>query len=143
MDICEDFDMTMYFDGSKCEQGGGARVVFFTPHGVPIPYSFKLVFPCTNNNIEYKSFILGFKTTINCKFEILSIYGGSILVFNKILGVYQCHNDLLKYYREVILKLLKWFNVYNIEETLRSSNRFVNTMASLGLIIPLNPHRKI
>lgn len=31
IDTQEDFDITMYFDGSRCEQGGGAGVVFFTP----------------------------------------------------------------------------------------------------------------
>lgn len=98
VDTQEDFDITMYFDGSRCEQGGGAKVIFFTLQGVPIPYSFKLDFLCTNNNVEYEALILGLKVAIELKFEHLLIYGDSQLVVNQILGTYQCHNELLKVY---------------------------------------------
>ena len=60
----EDWDMVIYFDGSRCEQSGGASVVFITPQGVPIPYSFKLNFPCTNNNVEYEALITMIKISI-------------------------------------------------------------------------------
>lgn len=35
----EEYDMTLYFDGSQCEQGGGVGIIFITPQGVPIPFS--------------------------------------------------------------------------------------------------------
>ena len=60
----EDVNITLFFDGSKCEQGQGAGVVFHTPQGIPIPLSFKLDFPCTNNNVEYEALILGLQATI-------------------------------------------------------------------------------
>ena len=31
LDTQEDYNITMHFDGSRCEQGGGTKVVFFTP----------------------------------------------------------------------------------------------------------------
>ena len=70
----EEFDMMMYFDGSKCEQGGGAGVILFIPQGVPIPCSFKLAFSYMNNNVEYEALILGLRTTINLKVDRLMIY---------------------------------------------------------------------
>lgn len=82
VDTQEDFDITMCFDGSRCEQGGGAEVVFFTSQGVSIPYSFKLDFPCTNNNAKYEALLLGLKVAIELKFEHLLIYGDSQLVVN-------------------------------------------------------------
>ena len=91
--------MTMYFYGSKCEQGGGVDIFFFTPQGVPIPSSFKLPFPYNNNHTKYESFIWGLGTTIYLKIEILMIYNDSLLVVNQILGVYQYHNEFLKSYR--------------------------------------------
>ena len=55
----DELDITLYFDGSKCEQGGGVGIIFNTPQGAPIPFSFKLKFPCTNNMEEYEALILG------------------------------------------------------------------------------------
>lgn len=60
----EEWDMVIYFDGSRCEQSEGSDVVSITPQGIPIPYSFKLNFPCTNNNIEYEALILAIKLKI-------------------------------------------------------------------------------
>jgi len=31
VDLEEEWDMEIYFDGSRCEQSGGASVVFITP----------------------------------------------------------------------------------------------------------------
>lgn len=139
----EIFGMTMYFNRSKCEQGGGTGVVFFMPQGVPIPYSFKLAFPCTNNNVEYEALILGLKEAITLKFERLMIYSDSLLVVNQVLGVYQCHNELLKSYREEIVRLLKFFKSYKIESSPISYNHFMDTMAYLGSLIPPKPHQHI
>jgi len=59
--------MTIYFDGSKCENKSGAGVIFVTPQGIPIPYSFKLDFLCTNNNAEYEALILAIKIALKLK----------------------------------------------------------------------------
>lgn len=132
--------MNMYFYGSKCEQGDDARVIFFKPQGVPIPYSFKLDFPYTNNNAKYEALILGFRTTIELKIERLMIYDDSLLFVNQILGVHQCHNELLKSYIEDFVKILKHFKSYKIKSDPRSSNQCLDTMASLGSLIPPNHH---
>lgn len=47
----EEFNMIMYFDGSHCKQEGGDGVVFFMLQGVPLPFSFKISFEFTNNNV--------------------------------------------------------------------------------------------
>ena len=41
VDKYEDFDMTMYFYGSKYEQGCGVRVFLFIPQGFLNPYSLR------------------------------------------------------------------------------------------------------
>jgi len=76
------------------------------------------------------------------KIERLMIYNDSLLVINQVLGIYQCHNELLRSYREEVV-ILKFYKSYKIMSTPRSSNRFANTMASLGSLIPPNPHQRI
>lgn len=115
VDTQEEYDTTMYFDGLRCEQGGGVRFIFFTPQGVPIMYYFKIDFLCTNNNTKYKALILGLNITLELKLEKLLIYEDSQLIVNKILGTYQCHNELLNTYKDLELKLLNIFKSYNIE----------------------------
>lgn len=61
VDTHKDFDMNMQFNGSKCEKGGGTRVIFFTPEGFSIPYYFNLAFPFTNNKAKYEALILSLK----------------------------------------------------------------------------------
>ena len=93
------------------------RLVFFTLQGLPISYSFKLNFPCMNNNAEYEALLLDLKVTIELKFEHLLIYDDSQLVVNHILSTEQYHNEFLKVYRDMALNLLKWFKLYKIEST--------------------------
>ena len=135
VDTKDELDITLYFDGSKCEQGGGAGIVFITPQGAPIPLSFKLKFPCTNNMAEYEALVLGLQTTIKLNFKKIKIIGDSQLIVNQVLGTYQCHNDILKKYKLVVDKLLLQFDKYTIESSSRSTNRFADTMASLGSLI--------
>ena len=51
----------MFFDGSFMKNGSKAGVLFVSPHGYTIPNSYKLVFPCTNNIVEYEAFTNGIK----------------------------------------------------------------------------------
>jgi len=67
IELEEEWDMIIQFDRPKCEKGGGASVIFITPQGILIPYSFKLDFPCTNNNVEYEALILAIKIALKLK----------------------------------------------------------------------------
>lgn len=77
VDTKDELDITLFFDGSKCEQGGGAGIVFITPQGEPIPLSFKFRLPCTNNMAEYEALILGLQTVIKLNFKKIKIIGAS------------------------------------------------------------------
>lgn len=48
-------------NGSCEEQGSGANVVMHKPEGVEISYALKFEFKVTNNQTEYKAFIIGLK----------------------------------------------------------------------------------
>lgn len=131
-----DFGMTIYFDGSHCEQGGGARVVFVTPQRVPMSICFKLSFECINNNVEYKALILGLKLAIDMTYENLKIYGNSLLIINQVKEIYSYNHPRLNLYKAMVETLLEHFKAYNIEVTPRYSNYFVDTITYLGSLIP-------
>ncbi|KAH9296988.1 hypothetical protein KI387_028670, partial [Taxus chinensis] len=55
----ESYQMTLFFDGSKCQRGGGDGAVIIPLDVEPMPLSFRLDFPCTNNTAEYEALVLG------------------------------------------------------------------------------------
>ena len=54
----------MFFDRSHTQNGAGAGVFFVSPHGYTIPKSYKLLFPCTNNMVEYEALTNGIKMAL-------------------------------------------------------------------------------
>lgn len=54
----------MFFDGSYTQSGLGARIMFITPHGYTTPKSYKLIFPCTTNIVEYEALTNGIQLAI-------------------------------------------------------------------------------
>lgn len=76
--------MVIYFDGYQCKQSGGAGAVFITPQRVPIPYSFKLIFPYTNNNAKYEDLILAIKIAIKLKMKKVNFIDDSLLILNQV-----------------------------------------------------------
>jgi len=134
--------MVIYFDGSICEQSEGPCVMFITPQGVPIPYSFKLNFPYTNNNAEYEALILAIKTIIKLELIKVKFIGYSLLIINQVKEVFQCKEPLLQKYKRLVNNLLSYVENYDLEVAPRSTNRFVDAMASIGYLMLANPNKK-
>ena len=57
----------MYFDRVAHRDGAGAGVVFVTPQGEVITYSFTLTNRCSNNVAEYQALILGLEMVVDMK----------------------------------------------------------------------------
>ena len=72
----------MFFDGSIIQNGVGSGVWFISPHGYTIPKSYKILFPCTNNIVEYEALTNGIKISLKYRIIELYIYGDSQLVIN-------------------------------------------------------------
>ena len=104
----DEWDMTIYFNGSKCEKGGGASVIFVTPQGIPLPYSFKLDFSCTNNNVEYEALILAIKIALKLKLRKVKFIGDSLLIINQLKEPFNVNN----LYSKNINKQLKTYYHY-------------------------------
>lgn len=89
--------------------------------------------------IEYEALILGLETTILLGVQVFDIYGDSQLIINKFNGIYQCKNEILQKYKDILDLLFGPFNFQTIHNVPRSSNGFTDTMASLSSLIPWKP----
>ena len=57
------------FDGSSTATKGGVGIVLIKEVGEAVAMSFKLNFPCTNNTIEYKAYLMGLVVARDWRFE--------------------------------------------------------------------------
>ncbi|KAH9324025.1 hypothetical protein KI387_044482, partial [Taxus chinensis] len=74
------FKVKLFFDGSKCQQRGGAGFVMIPPWGAPIPVAHKLNFEFTNNMDEYEALVLGLQNSINLGARHINIFGDFELI---------------------------------------------------------------
>src|SRR4051812_6142204 len=72
---------TMFFDGSKRQQGAGAGVVLISPKGAKFRYVLQINFSnASNNEAEYEELLHDMRMEKACGTTRLSIYGDSNLV---------------------------------------------------------------
>ena len=71
----------MFFDGSKRQQGAGARVVLVSPKGTKLRYVLQINFShASNNEVEYEALLHGMRMAKTCGATRLAIYGDSNLI---------------------------------------------------------------
>ena len=74
------------------------RLVLKSP-GEKHTFAYKLHFPCSNNDAEYESLVVGLKATKRIGIKKLKISGDSELVIRQIEGTYRVKNPSLAAYR--------------------------------------------
>lgn len=107
----------LYFDGASSIRPArppklptvqvGIGLIFVTPQGGILRYSYSLIEPRTNNEAEYEALIAGLELAINMQIVKLRIHGDSQLIIKQIDGAFQIHKPELIPYREYALKLLE------------------------------------
>ncbi|GLJ36903.1 hypothetical protein SUGI_0745930 [Cryptomeria japonica] len=100
---------TLYFDGSYNQHGSSASILFITPKGQTIPRSYRLMFPCTNNVVEYEALVIGIKMVVEWRIIELKVYGDSQLVINQINNDYQTKDDKLLPYKRMVDDFKQYF----------------------------------
>ncbi|XP_070023418.1 uncharacterized protein [Nicotiana sylvestris] len=106
----------MYFDGAAHRGGAGAGIVFVTPQGEVLPYSFTLIQLFSNNVAEYQALILGLEMAVDMKQLQLQVFGDSQLVVNQLLGSYEVKKPELGPYHDYAKKLMGWLSDVTIQE---------------------------
>ena len=74
----------MYFDGSLKLQGAGAGILFIAPGGEQLKYALQLLFPASNNAIEYEALIHELNIIVSLSIKKLMVYGDSLVVICQI-----------------------------------------------------------
>ena len=75
---------TMRFDGLATTTSNGVRVILSYENGNTIPLSFKLGFSCSNNVVEYETYLTGLTIALNIGAKHIRVLGDSNLVVSQV-----------------------------------------------------------
>jgi ribonuclease HI len=121
---------TLYFDGSKYQEGDGARCLFIDPRGKRSFLSCRLEFDCTNNTVEYEALVQGLKKVVDLKIEKIKIFGDSEIIVRQIKNTIHCNSPHLRNYEQEVQRLMNNFLAFNIIVVPRSKNLVVDSLAT-------------
>lgn len=112
----------MYFDGASRSTGAGAGVIFISPQGDLLPYSFTIVPACTNNEAEYQALIIGLQLALEMRIKAIQIYGDSRLVIGQLTTEYEVRKPELSPFCRQAQSLFDQFHDSSISHIPRQEN---------------------
>ncbi|XP_026410675.1 uncharacterized protein LOC113305901 [Papaver somniferum] len=123
----------MFFDGSSYGTVGGSGVVFESPQGELLSYSFKLDFPCSKNVAEYGALILGLRMANDLNMGSVEVKGDSRLVN----GEFHVKEPHLAPYREEAQRLMNQTGS-TLDHTSGVGNKHADALETLESKVQLN-----
>jgi hypothetical protein len=89
---------TLYFDGSKSQEGLGVECILIDEKGKCYFLSCRLEFECTNNTAEYEALAQGLNKSIYLDVKELKVFGDSEIIIRQVRNTIQCNSPHLKNY---------------------------------------------
>src|SRR4051812_13904932 len=124
---------TMFFDGSKRQQGAGAGVVLVSPKGTKLRYVLQINFGHTSNNeAEYEALLHGMRMAKTCGATRLIIYGDSNLVVQQAMRNCDAIADNMAAYQKLYNALEGSFKGCELNYITRSNNTEADELANIG-----------
>jgi ribonuclease HI len=114
--------LTLFFDRSARQQGGGAGVVLIDPSGDQVKYMVHLEFKATNNMAEYEALIFGLSAALSLGIRQLLVKGDSQLTIKQVRRECSCNEPRLAAYLLLIRKLEKDFTALELQYVPRADN---------------------
>jgi ribonuclease HI len=121
---------TIYFDGSKSQEGSGAGCILIDPKGKCHFLSCRLEFECTNNTTEYEALVQGLKKSIDLNVKELKVFGDSEIIVRQVRNTIHCNSPHLKNYQQEVHRLIEHFEAFNITMIPRAKNILVDSLAT-------------
>ena len=124
---------TMYFDGSKRNEGAGAGVVLTSPKGDKMQYVLQINFSkASNNEAEYEALLHGMRMAKACGATRLMIYGDSNLVVQQTMKTCDAVCDNMIVYRDMYNLMEGSFDGCELCHVSRTNNEEADMLANIG-----------
>ncbi|XP_026451905.1 uncharacterized protein LOC113352279 [Papaver somniferum] len=121
-------------DGSFNGEGNGIDIVFISPTGARMTYSFRLDFQSTNNETEYEVVVHALRLAIEMKIEDARMTSGSQLVIRQIEGIYTTNEPSMQKYRKLVMDLAMYIPKISWRHIGRKDNRLADALAFIPSI---------
>jgi ribonuclease HI len=119
----------MYFDGSLKLQGAGAGILFIAPRGEQLKYTLQLLFPASNNAVEYEALIHGLNIAVSLGIKKLMVYGDSLVVISQINKDWDCSTNSMGKYCAAVRKLEDRFEGLEFHHVGRDRNAAADALS--------------
>ncbi|XP_026431255.1 uncharacterized protein LOC113328356 [Papaver somniferum] len=116
-------------DGSSSGEGNGIGIVFISPTGARMAYSFILEFASTNNETEYEAVVHALNLAIEMKIEDARITSDSQLVILQVEGTYSTNEPSLQKYKQFVMDLAARIPKISWRHIGRKDNRLADALA--------------
>jgi ribonuclease HI len=126
---------TLYFDGSKSQEGSGEGCILIYPKWKQSFLSCRLEFECTNNTFEYEALVQGLKKVIDLNIKELKVFGDSEIIVRKVKNTIHCNSPQLRNYQQEVHRLIYNFEAFNITIVPRTKNTLVDSLATTASIL--------
>ena len=124
---------TMYFDGSKKNEGAGAGVVLISPKGDKLRYVLQMGFEFpSNNEAEYEALIHGMRMAKAMGCTRLMIYGDSKLVVQQTMKACDSIADNMTLYHDLYNIMEGNFEGCELRHIGRESNEEADKLANIA-----------
>ncbi|XP_026411168.1 uncharacterized protein LOC113306446 [Papaver somniferum] len=115
-------------DASSNGEGNGIGILFISPEGTRLAYSFRLEFTSTNNETEYEAVVHVLRLAIEMKIKDARITSDSQLVIRQIEGVYSTNEPSLQKYKNLVGELSAQIPKINWRDISPKDNRIANAL---------------
>ncbi|XP_073153270.1 uncharacterized protein [Henckelia pumila] len=133
----------VYVDGSSTSTGSGAGIVVESPKGDKFQYAIKFLFPATNNEAEYESFIMRIKLALSVGAKRLTYTATPNLSSVKLMENFEAKEDKMLGYLIQVNELLSRLDSYDVKEIPRMENESADRLAKLSSSLANIDNRKI
>lgn len=106
--------MTLYFDGSKSNEGARAGCILVNTDGEKNLLDCRLEFDCTNNVVEYEALVHGLQKAISLDIKYLKFFGDSEIVMKQVRNNFHYVSSHVKHYQSLIQYLISHLTAFNI-----------------------------
>jgi ribonuclease HI len=90
---------TLYFDGSKLQEGLGAGCILIDLKGKQNFLSCILEFEFTNNIFKYEALVQGLKKSTDLKVKEVKVLGDSEIIIKQVKNTIYCNSSHLRNYQ--------------------------------------------
>ena len=123
----------MFYDGAKCKNSAGARVVLVSPKGDSLRYAIQIDFTnptSTNNIVEYEGLLTGLRIVISLGIRRLLVKGDSKVVSQQTSKGYRATNENMASYLQACRWLELKFDGLEVQYITHKYSTDANSLAS-------------